>query len=234
MTTKYNFDDKFSVKNNLTGNVFINDITNQRIYVKNNYKKQMLAEFCITDLTWNDSNKDIDKIVLDGSARTEYTLASNHAALKNRLFKECLVSPGVSVDSPSKKFMHFSVNSLLYEFICVIVRKIQKDTLPKGLETVTLAITSSDTETLTNGTVIITATDEDSTAIQGLDITGTVGETEVTGKTNSSGQVSVTLEAAGKYDISVASAATSAYKAATKTGSVTATEIVTETEPGTD
>lgn len=235
-SVKYNFDDNFTVKNKLTGNSFVNDVEKNKIYLKQAVTgaKKVIADFCITDLVWDSSNKDITSIKLVNSdASTDYTLASNHAALKNRLFKECYPSPNGNpvISSPDKKFMYFGVNGLLYEFICMIVRKIQDDTLPVGLETVTLAITSSDTASFTNGTVTITATDESSTAVQGLDITGTIGEVEVEGTTDASGQVSVTLDAAGTYAVSVESAATTAYKAATKTGSVTVTAI--EAEPGT-
>lgn len=223
---KYNFDETFTVKNKLTGNSYVNDVDKKKIFFKQPLTgaRKLVAEFCVTDLVWNDSNKDIDKITLNGSASTEYTLSSNHAALKNRIFKEAYPSGiGFPASSPDKKFMHFGVNEALYEFISCVVRGIQAGTLPVGKETVTLAITATDTETLTNGTIVVTAKDESNTAVQGLKITGTAGEEEIDGTTDSSGQVSLTVEAAGTYAVSVASAATDAYKAATKTGSVTVT-----------
>lgn len=226
--TRYNFDTKFSLRNKVTGVTYVNDVEGKKIYARAPHtgKATPVADFCITDLVWNGSNKDIDKITLLSDSSTEYTLASNHAALKNRILKEAYVSPGAILPSSlDKKFQHFAICEALYEFILLIVRAINNDTLPAGLTAVTLTITSSDTETLTNGTVIITATDEDSTAIQGLTIKGKVGSTNVNGTTNSSGQVSVTLEAAGTYAVDVNSTATTKYKAATKTGSVTATAI---------
>lgn len=225
---RYNFDDKFTLRNKVTGCSFVNDVVKKKIYCRAPYtgKISVLADFCITDLVWNDSNKDIDKITLtSGAGSTEYNLSSNHGALKNRIFKESFVTGGQLPSSPDKKFMHFAVNDKLYEFILLIVRTIQNDGLNPGLTDVSLTITSSDTETLTNGTVIITAKDEDNTVIEGLKITGTIGETEVDGTTNSSGQVTVTLEAAGTYDIEVNSASTTVYKSASKTGSVTVTTI---------
>lgn len=229
MTDKrYNFDEKFSLRNKVTGITYVNDVEKKRIYSRQPQtgKTVMVADFCITDILWNGSNKDIDKITLLSDSSTEYTLASNHAALKNRIFKEAYVSPGVVLPSSlDKKFQHFAICEALYEFILLIVRAINNDTLDAGLTAVTLTITSSDTETLTNGTIIVTATDEDSNAVSGLEITGTAGDVEIEGTTNSSGQVSTTLEAAGTYAISVSSAKTDTYKAASKTGSVTATEI---------
>ena len=226
---KYNIDDTFTVINKLTGNKYINDVTAKKIYIKAPITgaKKTVANFCISDMVWNDSSKDIDKITLNGSASTEYTLNTNAGALKNRIVaeaypSECGFMPG---SSPDKKYMQFGVNGYLYEFIQLVVRAIVDDTLPVGTETVTLAITSSDTASFTNGTVTITAKDESNTAIQGLTIKGKVGTTNVNGTTDSSGQVSVTLEAAGTYAVSVESVATTAYKAATKTGSVTVTEI---------
>ena len=73
--------------------------------------------------------------------------------------------------------------------------------------------------------MVITATDEDGNAVQGLKLSGTIGETEITGTTDSSGQVSETLTSAGTFAISVETEATTNYKAATKTGSVTVTAI---------
>lgn len=116
--------------------------------------------------------------------------------------------------------------------ILTIVYKIQDNSLPVGTETVTLTITSSDTASFTNGTVTVTATDESSNAVQGLKITGSIGETAVSGTTDSSGQVSTTLTSAGTFAISVESEATTDYKAATKTGSVTVTAINTEQGDG--
>lgn len=234
--TRYNFDEKFSLRNKVTGVTFVNDISKKKIFRREPHSgiQKTIADFCITDLLWNDSNKDIDKISLKSGAGTnEYVLASNSAALKNRLFKEAYVTGGaVLPSSVDKKFMHFAVNNALYEFILLIVRAINNEGIPAGLTDVTLSISSSDTETLNNGTIIITAKDEDNTAIQGLEITGTAGDDiEIDGTTDSNGQVSVTLEAAGTYAVSVESEATSTYKAATKTGSVTATEIAAA-EPG--
>lgn len=228
MTEKrYNFDSKFSIRNKISGLTFVNDVSKKKIYYRQAYtgKTVPVAEFCITDIVWNDSNKDIDKITLLSGDRTEYTLASNHAALKNRLFKEAYVDPGFILPSSlDKKFQHFGICKGLYEFILLLVRAINNDALNPGLTGVTLTITSSDTETLTNGTIIVTATDEDENAIQGLDITGTVGEDiDVEDTTDSNGQITVTLEEVGTYPISVESAETETYKAATKTGTVTVT-----------
>lgn len=227
---KYNIDEKFTVRNKLTGNSYVNDVSAKKIYVKAPLTgaRKVVANFCITDMVWNDSSKDIDKITLNGSASTEYTLNTNAAALKNRIIAEAYPSDNAGFipgSSPDKKYMQFGVNSYLYEFILLVVKAIQDNTLPVGTETVTLAITSSDTASFTNGTVIVTATDESSTAIEGLTIKGKIGTTTVNGTTNSSGQVSTTLEAAGTYAIEVESVATTAYKAASKTGSVTVTAI---------
>lgn len=231
--TKFNFDDSFSIRNKLTGNIFVNDVDRQKIFLKLQAKRMLIADFCITDMTWNTSNKDIDSITLNGtSGSTAYTLASNAAALKNRIFKEAV--PNGKEQSMAgtldKKFMNFAVNSYLYEFILLIVRAVQNDTLPVGLETVTLSISTADTESLKNAVVTITAKDEDNNAVQGLTISGKVGGTTVSGTSDSSGQVSVTLEATGTYAVEVASAATTAYKAASKTGSVEVTEIPAESE----
>lgn len=227
---KYNIDEKFTVRNKLTGNSYVNDVSAKKIYVKAPLTgaRKVVANFCITDMVWNDSSKDIDKITLNGSASTEYTLNTNAAALKNRIIAEAYPSDNAGFipgSSPDKKYMQFGVNSYLYEFILLVVKAIQDNTLPVGTETVTLAITSADTASFTNGTVTITAKDESNTAIQGLTIKGKVGTTTVNGTTDSSGQVSVTLEAAGTYAVEVESVATTAYKAATKTGSVTVTAI---------
>ena len=226
---KYNFDKTFSVRNKLTGNAFVNDVSKKKIYLKAPVTgaKKLIADFCVTDLVWNDSNKDIDKITLAGSATTEYTLSSNHAALKNRIFKEanpCGI--GFPPASPDKKFMHFGVNMYLYEFIGLLVKGIQDETIDVGLEDVTLTITSSDTEDFTNGTLVITAKDESNTAIEGLEITGTAGEAEIEGTTNSNGQITHTFTEAGEFDVSVNSAETDAYHSATKTGKVTVTAVV--------
>lgn len=225
---KYNIDDTFTVHNKLTGNTYINDVTAKKIYIKApiSGKRKVVAKFYISDLVWNDSSKDIDKITLGGSASTEYTLNTNAAALKNRIIAEAYPSGGfVPGSSPDKKYQQFGVNEYLYEFIQLVVKAILDESLPVGTETVTLSISSSDTASFTNGTVTITAKDESNTAIQGLTIKGKIGTTNVNGTTDSSGQVSTTLTEAGTYAISVESTATTAYKAASKTGSVTVTAI---------
>lgn len=229
MTTKrYNLDERFLLRNKISGEAFINDPDKKKIYKREKLtgKLAKIADFCFTDIVWNESNKDIDKITLDGSASTEYTLSSNSGALKNRIFKESYTTGGqVIPSSPDKKYMHFAVNNALYEFILLIVRAIENGELIVGLTGVVLAITSSDTASFTNGTVVVTATDEDGNAVQGLKLSGTIGETEITGTTDSSGQVSETLTSAGTFAISVETEATNTYKAATKTGSVTVTAI---------
>lgn len=235
-TVKYNFDETFTIKNKITGNKFVNNITDKKIYLvkAGTGKKSLLADFCITDLVWNDSNKDIDNVKLNGTGgATDYAIGSNATALKNRIFKESFIGSGqVLPSSTDKKFQQFAVNDLLYEMILTIVYKIQDNSLPVGTENVTLTITSSDTASFTNGTVTVTATDESSTAVQGLKITGSIGETAVSGTTDSSGQVSTTLTSAGTFAISVESEATTAYKAASKTGSVTVTAITAEPGDG--
>ena len=235
---KYNFDDTFSVRNKLTGNSFVNDVQGKKIVLKEPVtgKRKNIASFCVTDLVWDNSNKDISKIRLEGSTAgsgVEYTLASNHAALKNRIFKECLPSgtPGFVPSSPDKKFMHFGVNSYLYEFISLLVYGIQNETLPLGKETVTLAITSADTAEFENGSIIVTATDESSTAIAGLDITGSIGDDiEIDGTTDSNGQVTTTVTTAGTYDVVAESEETTSYKKGTVTKSVTVTAVEAQGE----
>lgn len=233
---KYNFDTTFSLRNKLTGNSFVNDVQGKKIVLKEPVtgKRKNIASFCVTDLVWDNSNKDITKIRLEGSTAgsgVEYTLASNHAALKNRIFKECLPSsvPGFVPGSPDKKFMHFGVNSYLYEFITLIVYAVQNGTLPTGKETVSLAITAEDTQEFTNGTIIVTATDESSTAISGLEISGTVGDDiEISGTTDANGQVSTTVTEAGTYEVEAVSVETDEYKAGTTSETITVTEIVVE------
>ena len=234
MSTRYNLDERFLLRNKVTGGAFINDPAKKKIFTreKNTGKTVAIADFCFTDIVWNDSSKDIDSITLDGtSGSTEYVLQSNHAALKNRIFKECYPYGGIAtVSNPDKKFMHFAVNGFLYEFIQLIVRAIQNDELPIGLEAVTLAITSADTEEFTNGSVIVTAKNESNNAIKDLAITGTIGDVEVDGTTDANGQVTTTLTEAGTYDIAVESEATDEYKAASKTAKVTVTAIEPESD----
>lgn len=233
--TKFNFDESFKIRNKLTGNTIENDVERKKIFLKKQATRMLIADFCITDITWNTSNKDIDSITLDGtSGSTAYTLASNATALKNRIFKEAVPNgkEQAMAGTLDKKFMNFAVNNYLYEFILLIVRNAQNDTLPVGKETVTLSISTSDTEALKDAVVTITAKDEDNTGVQGLTMSGKIGGTTVSGTTDSSGQVTVTLEAVGTYAIDVATAATTTYKAASKTGSVTVTEIPTNNENG--
>ena len=231
--TKYDLT-SIAIQNKATGNKYIQDGTKNTIYKKTQYDKVKLANFAITQIVWNDSSKDIDKVTLkEGNTTQEYNLSSNQTAFINRVIKD--VKPGnnftVLPSTLPKKYMNFAVNEYLYEFILLCIQRIQAGTLVNTLEEVTLSLSSADTEGFTNGSLIITAKDGDNTAISGLTITGSAGETEISGTTNSSGQVTVTLEAAGDYAVSVASAATSQYAAATKTGSVTVTAIVAET-PG--
>ena len=232
-TKKYNFDDKFSIKNKLTGNGFINDIAGKRIILKKPITgdKQVIANFCITDLVWNDSNKDIDKITfLSASGSNEYDLSSNATAVKNRIFKESYPNGGAILPSTlDKKFMTFGVNDLLYEFITLVVMKIQDGTLPVGLETVTLTVSATDTAELVNGCITITAKDESNTAIKGLNIAGTIGEDiEIEGTTDNNGQVSTQITSAGEYEVSAESEATTEYKGATVTGTITVTNVPNE------
>lgn len=227
---KYNFDDKFSIKNKLTGNGFINDVTNKKLILKKPVTgdKQVIAQFCITDLTWNDSNKDIDKITISSaSGSNDYDLSSNATAVKNRIFKEAYPNGGqVLPSSLDKKFMTFGVNDLLYEFIQLVVMKIQDNTLPVGLETVTLSVSAADTAELVNGCITITAKDESNTAIKGLDIVGTIGdEIEIDGTTDDNGQVSTQVTTAGEYTVTAGSEATTEYKSATVTETVTVTDV---------
>lgn len=239
-TQRYNLDERVLIRNKYEGTAFINNPEKKAIYkrAKNTGKLSKVADFCITDILWNDSTKDIDNITLNGaSGSQEYVLQSNSAALKNRIFREACVPGGqVLPGSVDKKFMHFAVNDMLYEFIVLVVNSILNDSLDAGLAGVTLAITTADTETLKDAVVTITAKDEDNNAVQGLDVTGSIGDEEVSDTTNANGQVSVTLEEAGTYAVSVESAKTTSYKAAAVIGSIDVTVIESEEEetPGTE
>ena len=225
---KYNFDGTMTLKNKITGNKFINNVSDKKIYYikAQTGKKSLLADFCFTDLIWNDSSKDIDNITLDGvGGKTDYTIGSNSTALKNRIFKESNIGTGAILPSTTdKKFQHFAVNDLLYQMILVMVYRIQDETLPTDKEGVTLSISTEDSAGFTNGTVIVTAKDESSTEIEGLNISGLIGDDiEITGITDNNGKVETSVSTEGTFDISVESEETEVYKSATKTGSVTVT-----------
>lgn len=233
--TRYNFDKSFSLTNRFTGHVFINDVEAKRVYCRPSHaRKLVLAEFCITDLVWNDSSKDLDKIRLESSTSgsgVEYTITSNHGALMNRLYKEVRPSADdIAIPSSmDKKFMYFSTNKLLYEFILLIVKRIQEDRLPRGAGNVTLTQSSTDSTDYINGVFKILASDEDGNAIKGLKITGNIGEDEVEETTDNNGYITLNLTTPGKQDYSLSSEATDSYTAQTKTGSVTVTARITPT-----
>lgn len=217
-----------TLTNKATGNKYMQDASKTSIYRKTQYDKVKIANFAITQIIWNDSSKDIDKVTFtEGTSNQEYNLSTNQTAFINRVIKDVKPSDNFTVlpSSLPKKYMNFAVNGYLYEFILLCIQRIQAGTIIRTPEKVTLSITSDDTEAFTNGLLIITAKDSENNAISGLSITGTAGETEISGTTDSNGQVTVTFESAGEYDVEVASAATTQYAAATKTGSVTVTAI---------
>jgi len=133
----------------------------------------------------------------------------------------------------SKQFNPAQVNNMgyMYGFIKTVLFDIYTDsTVLKKITLynpadVTLTLETADTETLTNAALTLTAKDKENNAIKGLTISGTIGETSVTGTTSNDGTYTYTIEAAGTYAVSLATAATEDYKAETITDSVTVATI---------
>ena len=141
----------------------------------------------------------------------------------------------------SKQFNPAQVNNMgyMYGFIKTVLFDIYTDsTVLKKItlynpSDVTLTLETADTETLTNAALTLTAKDKENNAIKGLTVSGTIGETSVTGTTGNDGTYTYTIETAGTYAVSLATAATEDYNAETITDSVTVATI-TPAEEGTN
>ena len=138
-----------------------------------------------------------------------------------------------------KQFNPVFTNNMgyMYGFIKTVLFDIYTDTsvLKKitlyNPETVTLSLAKTDTETLTNAAITITAKDTKNEGIKGLPITGTIGTNEISGTTGNDGTYTYEIESTGTYAVSLATPATEDYKAGTLTDSVTVAEVPAPTEP---
>ena len=216
--TKYNFDETFHLRNKATGETIVNDVKNKRLFIRGALVNTKIADFAITDVTFNDSTKDIDNItLLDADGSNENALPTNNVALLNKIATLAYPNRALPVYANTlKKYMIFSaVNEKVYDFIVLLVRAMINEEVPTGRETITLAITTADTTDYTNGCVTVTATDEDSNPVQDLEIELSIGSlVEDTYTTNSSGVVQEAITTPGTYTITAVHEGTTSTKPA--------------------
>ena len=121
-----------TIPNKISGNIYINDTRNKKIYMRTQYHKVVLSDFCITSIRWNDNSKDVESITLKGEDdEKEYNLANNTVSLYNRILKDCKPSTN-NIVFPSnlpKRVMHFAINAYFYELVLLLVKQITNNQL---------------------------------------------------------------------------------------------------------
>ena len=231
--TKYNFDETFHLRNKATGETIVNDVKNKRLFIRGALVNTKIADFAITDVTFNDSTKDIDNITItDSTGSNEYTLPSNNVALLNKLSTLAYPRSALPVYANTlKKYMIFSaVNEKVYDFIVLLVRAMMNEEVPTGRETITLTITTADTSDYTDACITVTATDEDNNPVKDLEVQLTVGSViSDTYTTDSSGVIQEVITTPGEYTITAVHEATSDTKSAEASEDVTVTIIKKDT-----
>lgn len=233
----YKLPEKCTIKNLYNRTKFINNTKENNIKIENGKDYRIISNISLETITVDDTEAD-PRLIKPEDITLGFKL-TNDEQIELQLPEKIVELEEDVQEICDPRFTIGYTN--FYDFIEVILFDLVYNSeeyiklVEENLITPTLTLSKADTESLTNATLTVTATDPAEQAIKDLVLAGNISDgtttTELEETTDSSGEVTITVESAGTYTLTLESVEDTSYASVKLTEEITVEAIPPAQEP---